>query len=307
MTTAKSGREAASRCGLLLDGNTMLAQWNAGEVVATTSVNSPGPLELVEILRSTLNIIAIIHNAGLAEGPEGYGRVSDLEHYDLPHHLNDWIRSLNPDRLPLEEFAKSARRCITNVEGTVVEPICLNRLRGSLIAVLQHWGLEDTMCAEKVSIVWGKDGHQSAGQPEQSTGARTYFVPADWPPQLPEATGNELFEAVHTLYEIVEPIAKQLRKRRDDEDLAETIVKKLAGHGSSVAPAFVPNELQQKILDLLYKKPKKLAQLAVAVGKTESATSGKIIGPLKIAGKVIHKRGLGYYRPDALPPEFTAT
>jgi hypothetical protein len=72
-------------------------------------------------------------------------------------------------------------------------------------------------------------------------------------------------------------------------------------------PPFIPTERQQKILDILNGKSKKLDQLAELLKVVPTTLSGRDLKELKEAGRVRHCKRVGYYRPDAPPPDLTVT
>ena len=70
---------------------------------------------------------------------------------------------------------------------------------------------------------------------------------------------------------------------------------------------FFPTSRQRRILDLLDGKTKKLAQLAQVLKVRPSTLSGRDLKELRARGLVRHDRRIGYYRPDAPPPELSGT
>lgn len=65
------------------------------------------------------------------------------------------------------------------------------------------------------------------------------------------------------------------------------------------------HEIQREILSLLDGKSMTGKQLATKIDMGETQLSRDHLKPLKIAGLIANKRGIGYYRPDR-PPKLTS-
>jgi hypothetical protein len=70
---------------------------------------------------------------------------------------------------------------------------------------------------------------------------------------------------------------------------------------------FIPTARQRKILALLKGKAKKLAQLATILKVKEPTLCNRYLRELREQGLVVHNKRIGYYRPDAPPPELAGT
>jgi hypothetical protein len=70
---------------------------------------------------------------------------------------------------------------------------------------------------------------------------------------------------------------------------------------------FIPTARQRKILELLDGKTKKLAQLADKLSVGQSTLVGRDLKELHEQGPIEHSKRIGYYRPDAPPPELAGT
>jgi hypothetical protein len=70
---------------------------------------------------------------------------------------------------------------------------------------------------------------------------------------------------------------------------------------------FLPTDRQKRILDMLDGETKKLAQLADTLKVRPSTLSGRDLKELRDQELVRHDKRIGYYRPDAPPPELSGT
>jgi hypothetical protein len=70
---------------------------------------------------------------------------------------------------------------------------------------------------------------------------------------------------------------------------------------------FIPTQRQRQILEILDGSAKKLAQLAETLRVEQTTLCGRDLKELKAAGLVRHHKRIGYYRPDAPPPDLAVT
>jgi hypothetical protein len=90
--------------------------------------------------------------------------------------------------------------------------------------------------------------------------------------------------------------------------IADNLRHVVAGESVRVTPKpFVRTVRQRQILDMLDGKSKKLAQLADRLKVKESTLSGRDLKELREQGLIDHSKRIGYYRPDAPPPELSRT
>jgi hypothetical protein len=88
-------------------------------------------------------------------------------------------------------------------------------------------------------------------------------------------------------------------------DAARAVVERVSARTTN--KPFLPTDRQKRILDILDGKTKKLAQLADTLKVRPSTLSGRDLKELRDQELVRHDKRIGYYRPDAPPPELSGT
>lgn len=257
----------------------------------------PSPEQLRAILDTTLDFEHVIQDAGLIEGQKLRDR---LEKDVWWPSMENWVKAMNFDGLPFEEYTGRTM----GATGWPLEQMSASYfgLHTIFTEIIHLWQLKDLFGADpkKLTIYWGKNYKRIASI---FVGDIVISKPDRWPPALPIKKFRRLRSALEQLARSVERTLTDLRAEQDRIDLAAKITAKI----TPLPPAFVPNERQKAILELLNGRAKKLDQLALALGVAGETLSGRYLNELKAQGKVIHNRRIGYYRPDSPPPGLTPT